>query len=482
VLTLATLLHDLGLLRAVSGAEAIVVRRACVDSRQAGPGDLFVALPGERVDGHDYVQAAFAAGAVVALVERPVDGMTLIDVTNGVLPEPATAPVAAPLAVRVPDALRALQTLARARRLARPDLRVVGVTGSVGKTMTKDIIAAVLAQRCATLRSTGNQNNEIGLPLTLLTLEDSHHCAVLEMGMYSLGEIALLCDLARPQVGVVTNVGPTHLERLGSIENIARAKAELVEALPEDGVAVLNGDDERVRAMAGRTRAAAITYGLGPDNAIRADQVTDMGLAGSEFTVRVSPVDGTPLTADARGLRIQMLGQHSVLCALPAVAVGLLEGLTWDEIQRGLLGVGQGSRLQPRPGIGGITVLDDSYNSSPASALAALTTLAGLPGRHVAALGDMLELGAYEVEGHLEVGRRCADTLDLLITVGQRARFIARGAVEAGMPITAVHPVDENTAAIALLNDLMREGDTLLVKGSRGMAMETIVRAMEGEA
>ncbi|HHX63905.1 MAG TPA: UDP-N-acetylmuramoyl-tripeptide--D-alanyl-D-alanine ligase [Chloroflexi bacterium] len=475
MLTLATMLHDLGLSDTVSGADGVVVRRACVDSRQVEPGDLFVALPGERTDGHNYVRAAFDAGAVAALVERPVDGVTFLNPAHGEWLERVTGPVA----VRVPDSLRALQTLARARRMAHPDLWVVGVTGSVGKTMTKDTIAAVLARHCATLRNIGNQNNEIGLPLTLMTLTDEPRCAVLEMGMYSLGEIALLCDIARPQIGVVTNVGPTHLERLGHIDNIARAKAELPQALPADGVAVLNGDDPRVRAMGRVTRAAVVTYGLQDCNDVQAQDIVDGGLDGIEFTVQIAAAEAAGLPAERQRLRIEMLGQHSILCALAAVAVGRIKGLTWDEIQRGLLSQGRGPRLQVRPGVGGVTLLDDCYNSSPASAIAALNTLSSLPGRHVAVLGDMLELGAYEAEGHREVGRHCATTADLLVAMGTRARLIAKGALEAGMPADAVYRADDTDGAIALLNDLAREGDMLLIKGSRSMSMEIIVRALE---
>jgi len=457
----------------------VAIRQVCVDSREARPGSLFVALKGEHADGHDYVASAFGKGAVAALVERPTQGAaSIIDLTGG----PAGAvrelplPRALPLALLVPDALQALQQLARARRRESPSLRVVGVTGSVGKTTAKEIIAAVLSQRQPTLKSEGNHNNEIGLPLTLMDLDAPHRYAVLEMGMYALGEIALLCEIALPQVGVVTNVGPTHLERLGSLERIAQAKAELVRALPAEGMAVLNGDDPRVWSMNSQTAARVLTFGLGEDCDVRASALVSMGLEGVRFEVQASARCGVG-SRTAPALRTPMLGLPGVLSSLPAVAIGLAEGLTWDEIQAGLIAAGAGIRLVPVPGAMGMTILDDSYNASPASTLTALAVLAESPGRRVAALGDMLELGAYETEGHCQVGRAAAGALDLLIAVGPRARHMADAAHEAGLPAAQVLVVPDTESAIRVLRDVLRSGDTLLVKGSRGMAMERIVEA-----
>ena len=267
----------------IQGAEAIAVAQVCIDSRQASPGCLFVALRGQHADGHDYVQDAFRAGATVTLVERPIDSATLIDTRGLVTSQTAQSPVA----VVVDDSLAALQSLAKARRDAHEGLRVIGVTGSVGKTMAKEAIASVIAQRFVTLKSEGNRNNEIGLPLTLMALDATHQRAVLEMGMYALGEIALLCEIARPQIGVVTNVGPTHLERLGSLERIAQAKAELVRALPPDGFAVLNGDDERVREMSKLTSARALDFGLSPVSTVWAEVISSEATAGVRFVVHV---------------------------------------------------------------------------------------------------------------------------------------------------------------------------------------------------
>ncbi len=456
----------------------LVATAVCIDSRQAAPGSLFVAFVGEQVDGHDYVAQAMAAGARLALVQRPVAGVATVDTVARTWPRQAPDSVA----VRVPDTLQALQALAHARRAQRPDLRVIGVTGSVGKTTTKEVIAGVLARRHGLLKSTGNRNNEIGLPLTLMTLQPSHRCAVLEMGMYALGEIAALCAIAQPQVGVVTNVAPIHLERLGTIERITQAKAELVQALPAEGVAVLNADDLRVAQMAAQTAARVVTYGEAPHADVRALDVTSRGLEGSEFTVRVNEGPLWPGRAGEARLRTGLLGRPAVLAALAGVAVGLVEGLTWPEIEGGLAGQREGLRLVGRPGRGGVTLLDDSYNSSPPAALAALELLRPLARRRVAVLGDMLELGDYEAEGHRQVGECAAAACDLLVTVGPRARGIAQAALAAGMAATAIHAVDSNPQAIACLETLLRPGDIVLVKGSRSMQMEEIVRAWEAQA
>jgi UDP-N-acetylmuramoyl-tripeptide--D-alanyl-D-alanine ligase len=475
VLTLAELLANLGMHTFPEEAERVSVGTVCIDSRQAQAGSMFVALHGEHTDGHAYVQDAFAAGATVALVEHPVEGVASIDTVKGAIPASLTLPVA----LVVPDCLRALQQMAHARRLARPDVRVVGVTGSVGKTTAKEAIAAVLSQRRATLRSARNYNNEIGLPLTLMSLEREHQFVVLEMGMYALGEIAALCRLALPQVGVVTSIGPTHLERLGSLERIAQAKCELVEALPPDGVAVLNGDDVRVLGMASSSVARVVTFGLNDHNGVWVDGIESLGLDGVRFTAHVASSAGLGVEPAHAQLRLMTLGRHSVMSALPAIVVGLVEGLAWEEIRRGLLGQGRGLRLLPKGGQRGTLLLDDSYNASPASMLAALDALLELPGRHVAVLGDMLELGPYEAEGHREVGRHCPGRADVLVTVGHRAQLIGTSALEAGLPSAALFSVPDWQAAIEVLSGLLREGDAVLVKGSRAMGMEAIVNAFE---
>lgn len=442
-----------------------------IDSRLVQGGELFIALRGEQEDGHSFVGDAFRRGASAAIVERPLlECPQLIDVASidrhGRLGEG----VRTPLCVVVGDGLEALQRLAGYwRRKFRA--RVVGVTGSVGKTVTKEAIWSVLRQERTALKSEGNYNNEIGLPLTLLQMEDSHRSAVLEMGMYSLGEIRTLARIALPQVGVVTNVGPTHLERLGSLEKIAQAKAELVEALPPEGTAILNFDDQRVRKMRSKTRAAVLYYGLRSGAQLRASHVESRGQEGVSFRLHHG---GDEIQAST-----PMAGEHSVYTALAAAAVGLTEGISWEGITKGLREADGHVRLRTSIGPGGARVVDDAYNSSPASAIAALNFLEGLDGRKVAVLGDMLELGSHEERGHREVGKRASKVIQQLVLVGPRARIIGEEAVRCGLEEEAVVAVDTNEEAIEHLRRVISSRDVILVKGSRGMRMEQIVIALE---
>lgn len=465
-------------------AERVAVTGVVIDSRQAVPGSLFVALPGEQTDGHLYIQDAFARGAVAALAQyvpqapppRSSSGLreeergifTIVDVKNPSAVVNLGDPL--PVCILVENTLAALQGLAAGWR-QRFDLRVVGITGSVGKSTTKEAIAAVLAERYALLKSEGSFNNEIGLPLTLLRLTPEHRYAVLEMGTYGPGEITRLAEIARPQIGVVTNVGPVHLERMGTLERIAEAKSELPAALPADGLAILNGDDERVRAMAGRTQARAFFYGLTPGLDLWADRVESMGLEGIRFCFHYG---GQVVEA-----ALPLVGRHSVYTALSAASVGLAAGLSWDEILSGLRKVTR-IRLIAQPGPNGSTLLDDTYNASPGSMLAALDLLSELPGRKIAVLGPMLELGSYEVEGHRRVGRRVAEVADLLIAVGRLGSLIADGAQDGGMSPERIFRVEENAQAVERLHALIEPGDVVLIKGSRGARMEQIVRALTG--
>lgn len=428
-----------------------------VDSRQVAPGALFVALKGQKHDGHDFVFDAFVKGARAALVER---------IPNGSPAPVTTRPL--PM-IQVENSLAALQELARYWR-QRLGLTVVGVTGSVGKTTTKEVLAGLLEHRYQVLRTEGNLNTEIGIPLTLLKATPQHQVVVLEMGMYSQGEVRALARIAKPDVGVVTNVGPTHLERLGSIERIADAKAELVEELPKRGLAVLNHDDERVRAMSTRTPAEVVFYGLDPMADLWADSVQSRGLQGIEFDLR-------------RGekwvhVRMPLLGLHSVHAALAAAAVGHHLGMPLEEIAAGLHEVSTSLRLIVAAGINGSTIVDDSYNASPASTLAALNLLAELEGRRVAVLGDMLELGSYLEEGHQRVGRRAADVADVLIAVGPLGALVGLEALASGKNEDSVFLAATNEDAVQHLKRILRPGDCVLVKGSRGMRMEEIVEAV----
>ncbi|MDF2631323.1 MAG: UDP-N-acetylmuramoylalanyl-D-glutamyl-2,6-diaminopimelate/D-alanyl-D-alanyl ligase [Symbiobacteriaceae bacterium] len=439
--------------RLLQGSPAAPVYGFAYDSRKVRPGDCFVAMPGERVDGHDYAARAAEAGATCILVGRSVAarGTALVEVK---------------------DPLLALGQLGRYHR-ERFEVKVVGVTGSVGKTTTKELIGAVLEQRFRVFRSKGNFNSEVGLPITLMDLDEGPEVAVLEMGMRALGEIEYLVSIARPSIGVVTNVGITHLELLGTQENIARAKGELVLGLPAGGAAVLNADDPWVAAMSDTSPCNVWFYGLeGAEGKgerwVTARDVRREGETGQRFTLVTSA-----------GLTEAVLpapGRHNVLNACAAAAVGLELGMTLDQVAAGIAGYApSGSRMRILQA-GGVRLLDDTYNAAPSSTIAALGVmreLAGSEGRTVAVLADMFELGAAAVEGHLQVGAEAGRLADVVITVGDLARHIAEAAGSKARHFA------EKGSAIDLLQQVVQPGDTVLVKGSRGMAMEEIVAALE---
>jgi UDP-N-acetylmuramoyl-tripeptide--D-alanyl-D-alanine ligase len=433
------------------------IRGAAVDSRLVTPGQLFVALPGERTDGHAHLPQAAARGAAAVLVTRPpVDPGALGDVT----------------VVRVADAQAALGAVASGWRRRFSPL-VVGITGSIAKTSTKEAVAAVLAATRPTLRTEGNMNNEIGLPLTLLRLGPEHEAAVLEMGMYVGGEIAELAAMARPSIGVVTAVQPVHLSRIGSIEAVEQAKGELLEALPADGAAILNEDDPIVARMDHRTAARPTRYGFADSADVRAEQVTSQGLEGMRFRLK------TP--GGERSVEIPALGRLSVHNALAAAAVGLAAGIDLDTIARALAGGWAAPHRAELVRLRGATVVDDSYNASPGSVLAALDLLAGLPGRRVAVLGTMLELGEGHDSGHASVGEAAGRTVELLVVVGPEAEGIVEGALEAGLDATRIHHVPDVDTAIDVLRPRLRDGDAVLVKASRGIGLDRLVDALRLE-
>ena len=452
----------------------IPVERVVVDSRQAGAGSVFVALQGEHRDGHAFIADAMARGAIAVIAEERGREMvgdtpcTVLD-TRPEAAEKLPEALSLPLLLIVEDSLAALQRWAAHWR-ARMPAQTIGVTGSIGKTSTKELIWSVLRQRYRTLKNPGNLNNEIGLPLTLLQLTPDVERAVLEMGMYALGEIAALTAMAKPRIGVITNVGPSHLERLGTLERIAQAKSELVQGLPADGVAILNADDPLVRAMAEQTPARTFFYGLTPESDLWASEVTSRGLQGISFRLHYE--------GEVLKVNLPLLGRHSVHTALRAAAVGLVEGLTWQEIMEGLRGEGAQLRLMVVPGLRNSTLLDDTYNASPDSCMAALNLLSEMEGRRIAVLGDMLELGSFEEAGHRKVGCRVAETADLFVAVGRMAPIMAEEAIQCGMPPEVVYTVPDNEAAINLLKKLLVPGDFVLIKGSRGMHMEDIVAAL----
>ncbi len=428
------------------------------DSRRVKPGDLFVALRGEAADGHAYVSAALERGAAAVLVEKQA--------------EPQAEWVGHPV-LAVEDTVLALGDLAAYyRQVMNP--RVIGITGSVGKTTTKDMIAAVLAEKYMTLKNEGNLNTEVGLPLTIFRLEPEHRMAVLEMGMRGAGQIRYLARIARPRIGVITNIGETHIELLGSVANIAAAKGELLEALPGDGIAILNGDDPWCRRIADKAPGKTIFYGAGETADVRATDVENRQAEGIAFTA-VYGSQSLPVI-------LPVPGMHNVGNALAAIAVGWQCGLAPEEIASGL------ARFHPSKmrleifRTGKITVINDAYNANPRSMEAALQVLSDLAAgaRPVAILADMLELGDFAEAGHRRIGELSARSgVQLLLTVGPQAQWIAAAAREAGMPSAQIKEFAANDEALAILSELVQMGDVVLVKGSRGMKMEEIVGGLK---
>lgn len=434
-----------------------VFRGICRDSRHVSKGDLYWSIVGERHDGHQFVPLAADAGASAAVVSSP---------------EHPEASRALPLIV-VDDTTTALQRFAAWKR-RRMRGNVVGITGSVGKTSAKESIAAVLSEHGSVYRSPGNYNNEIGLPLSILEAEPTVDTLVLEMGgAYAFGELRRLAEIARPNVGVVTNVYPVHLERMGSIEAIAQTKSELVEAIPEDGLVILNGDDQRVRAMAKLARGRAVTFGLDPGNDVRATDVVSDGLKGTTFWLHF---DG-----QRNHVTVPLVGSHGVQITLVAFATGYALGMHIAEMLVGLRNPGVQVRLVFVPGPNGSQIIDDTYNASTPSVMAALDVLRDVPAeRRIAVLGEMRELGPISVEEHRVIGRRAGNLVDVLFTYGDLARPLADAAKS--VPRGDRAPVEVYTYEEAQREELQTQlaeklgrGDVALIKGSRGLEMEHIV-------
>ncbi len=443
----------------------IVFSEAVIDSRLTTPEALFVALRGDRVDGHTFLAEVAARGARGALVREDQLSSLQVGRRSTIVGQPG-ARADDFLLIPVDEPLTALHRLAAFHR-AKFHPAVIGITGSVGKTSTKEAVGAVLQRSLRTLKSPKSYNSEATLPIVALQLTADHEVAVFEMGMYGPGEIARLAAIARPDIGIVTNVGPSHLGRTGSLEVTARAKAELIQALPADGLAILNNDDDRVRAMAQLTAARVVTYGTTSDAMFWADEIVIHGLEHTTFVMHAEG-GSFPVTTP-------LLGRHVPQLALPAAAAARALGVSWDAIIAGLADPALRVRVQTRALPGGAMLIDDSYNAAPASMLAALDLLAAQSGRRVAVLADMLELGSAEQQAHEDVGAAVVGRADILVTVGARARAIAERACAAGMDRDAVYPLDDVAAAKRLVPDLIGSGTTLLVKGSRAMELNQLV-------
>ena len=447
-----------------------LITHVTIDSRLVEPGALYVALVGMTVDGHDYVAAAAAAGAIAAIVSHTkapelarAYGWSVVSV--GAQPPAQWDGL---LLIAVPDPLAALQRWATWHRHRYHPPFVVGITGSVGKTSTKEFIGALLDDAMPTLKNPRSYNSESTLPLVVLGLTPTHRAAVFEMGMYYAGDIATLCAIAHPNIAVITAVGPSHLERMGSIEAIAEAKAELVHAIPTTGVVILNADDPIVAGYATRTTARVLTYGTAQHADVRAIEIEQRGLAGTEFRLIAPGIDDR--------VHLGAPGMHQVRNLLAAIAVGLVAQVPWHTMRDTIAHRLPTVRFVVLDGIEDTQIIDDSYNAAPTSVRAALELLATVQRRRVAVLGDMRELGHIEVAAHREVGTLAAQCVDVLVTVGERGRYIAAGAREAGF--AAVYEVQGTEAAVPVVRSVIAPGDCVLVKGSRAMAMEAIVSAL----
>lgn len=429
-----------------------------IDTRALRPGQLFVAIRGPRHDAHAFLAQAAEAGAAGVVVAR-----------DAALPEGLGGlPV-----VAVEDTTRALGALAAGHR-ASFDGPLVAITGSNGKTTTKEMCAAIYATSAPCLRTRGNLNNEYGLPLTLLERDAAHRSVVVELGMNHRGEIARLAAIALPTVGVLTNVGTAHIEFLGSRDEIAREKGDLLAALPANGVAVVNGDDPRARAQAERTRARVLAFGLAPEADVRAERITPLGERGYAFDL-VAP-------EGRQAVHVAGLGDATVSNALAAAAAALAGGCSVADVASGLAAYEPiGGRMERVALPRNIIVVNDTYNANPQSVEQALRSLARLRGssRGVAVLGDMGELGEAADEAHRAAGRLVAELgLDFLFTLGPRAEVTAAGALEAGMDPSRVHVGKDHEGLAGSLRQLLRGNDWVLVKGSRSMRMERVVEAL----
>jgi UDP-N-acetylmuramoyl-tripeptide--D-alanyl-D-alanine ligase len=434
-----------------------------IDTRTLEPGALYFALQGERFDGHSFVKEAVDKGAhgVVIQTDRFYSMGEWLSQIRGFV-------------IGVNDTLRGLQDLASAHR-RQFDLPLVAVTGSNGKSTTKELIASILQGRWHVLKNVGNLNNHIGVPLTLLKLDPSHQAAVSEMGISGRGELTRLCEMAQPELGVITNIGPAHLQALGSLEGVAQAKGELLEALKSGSLFAHNLNDPYITGLVMKTRGIKIiSFGL--------DRVADVSGQAMGFDPQRGEIFRLKTREGEVSVSLPLFGHHHILNALAASAVAIGLGFSLDEIKRGLEGFsGMKMRMEVHPTPAGIWVINDAYNANPDSMKYALETLVRLkgPGRGIAVLGDMLELGAESEDLHLQLGRATGrQGLDFLFTVGEQGRLLAKGAVEGGMDSDKVWALDHGVEVTTHLSGLLRAGDWVLVNGSRKMRLEEIVEEL----
>ncbi len=446
-----------------------------LDSRKVEKGYVFIATVGEQVDGHNYISAAFHQGALAVICEKePIE------------PE---GPY-----ILVKDSFIALKDIARWYR-QQLSIKVVGITGSVGKTSTKELISSVLAQKYKVLKTEGNYNNEVGMPLTILKIQDSHEIAVLEMGISDFGEMHRLSEIAMPDICVITNIGQCHLENLGSREGILKAKTEIFDFMKEDGFVCINGDDDMLATLKEIKGKAPITFGISSINNVFAENVITYGLFGSSCDIRITPSNEVLKAKQPFGkvipINIPLPGEHMVLNALTAASVGTLLDMTSEEIATGLKTVqsvdGRSNIIRREK----YTVIDDCYNANPVSMKTAVDLLNMADTRKVAILGDMFELGTTEMLLHEDVGRYAANlNLQVLICVGKLSLSMFEGASKVLKEIASPTEANSSTSMqlyyyetreelLKALPDIIRQNDTILVKASHGMHFEEVVKALD---
>lgn len=442
----------------LTGNENAIVDSVSTDTRTLTGGSLFIAIRGEKFDGHDFIGEAFRKGAKIVISEKeyPVSGEQAV--------------------ILVGDTVKALGELAR-NYIKTFDLTVIGITGSVGKTTTKEMIAQVLSTQYKVHKTMGNFNNHIGLPLSVLSLDRSHSVAVFEMGMSAMGEIDYLSRIVQPDIGVITNIGISHIEKLGSRQNILRAKLEIINGMKENGVLILNGDDELLSGLEGLLPMPVVFYGINDNCNVKGYGIESLGEKGVRFTVNIRNRDVD--------IFLPVPGIHNVSDALAAIACAIELGISDENIQKGLI---QYSSEKMRLNIvdyGNVKVINDTYNAAPASSMAAISVLREIAGkrRSIAVLGDMLELGEYSEEAHRSVGACVArENISYLVAIGDLAKDYVTGAVEAGMDKNRTRHFSDTESAAASLKDLIEPDDVVLFKASRGMHLDRVIDAVFGPA
>ncbi len=420
------------------------------DSRKVTKASLFIPLIGEKFDGHDYIEQCFKAGASVCLTSKPI-------------PE-----VAGCSAVLVDDTAKALRDLAAWHR-KKFDIPVVGISGSVGKTSTKDMVSCVLSQKYSVLKTQGNFNNEIGLPLTVLNIDSSHETAVIEMGMSGFGEISRLTSIARPDIAIITNIGVSHIEKLGSQEGILKAKLEILEGLHKDGLVVLNGDDPLLKPLKGKLPFRTVLYGMHRGSDYTASNYQTMGEQGTSFEITVNET--------LYNVEIPVPGIHNVYNALAAIAAGIEMKIPMEIIIDGIKQFSPGNMRQSIINHNGIKIINDAYNASPQSMQAAINVLEEISSgsRSIAVLGDMFEMGDMSKDLHYSVGEFIKNKkINYIITVGQDSGMISQAVADSGNGEIKLRHFESNKEALKYILGIVMPGDYILIKGSRGMKMEEI--------